>query len=50
MADAAHVFRRHEVGWLSVEVIGSDARLRLESLGGIEVPLTELSETCCLRL
>ena len=38
---AAHVFRRHEVGWLSLEVIGSDAMLRLDSLGGIEVPLRE---------
>ena len=39
---AAHVFRRHEVGWLSIEVISSDAMLRLDSVGAIEVPLREL--------
>jgi Uma2 family endonuclease len=41
---AAHVFRRHEAGWLSLEVIGPDAVLRLESLGGVEVRLAELYE------
>ena len=41
---AAHVFRHHEVGWLSVEVIGWDAMLRLDGLGGIEIPLSELDQ------
>ena len=38
---AAHLFRRHEVGWLSIEVIGADQTLTLESLG-IEIPLADL--------
>jgi Uma2 family endonuclease len=38
---AAHLLRRHEAGWLSVEVIGADGVLALESLG-IEVPLADL--------
>ena len=29
---AAQVFRRHDAGWLSFEVLGRDAVLRLESL------------------
>ena len=38
---AAQVFRRHEAGWLSSEVLGGDAVLRLESLG-VEVRMGEL--------
>ena len=38
---AAHLFRRHEAGWLSIEVIGADQTLTLESLG-IEIPLADL--------
>ena len=38
---AAHLFRRHEAGWLIIEVIGADQTLTLESLG-IEIPLADL--------
>jgi hypothetical protein len=38
---AAHLRRRHEAGWLSVEIIGADGVLAFESLG-IEVPLAGL--------
>ena len=38
---AAQVFRRHEAGWLSSEVLGGDAVLRLESLG-VEVRMADL--------
>src|SRR3954452_11493729 len=38
---AAHLFLRHEAGWLSIEVIGADQTLTLESLG-IEIPLADL--------
>jgi Uma2 family endonuclease len=38
---AAHVLRRHELGWLSLEVIGSDKTLELRSLG-IEIRLIDL--------
>jgi hypothetical protein len=38
---AAHIYRKHEAFWQSIQVIGPDAMLRLESLG-IELPLSEL--------
>jgi Uma2 family endonuclease len=38
---AAHLLRRHEAGWLSVEIIGAEGVLALESLG-IQVPLADL--------
>ena len=38
---AAQVFRRHDVGWLSFEVLGGDAVLRLESLG-VELRMADL--------
>jgi Uma2 family endonuclease len=37
---AAQVFRRHEAGWLSFEVLGGDALLRFESLG-VAVPMKD---------
>jgi Uma2 family endonuclease len=37
---AAQVFRRHDAGWLSIEVLGGDAVLRLESLG-VEVRMAD---------
>jgi Uma2 family endonuclease len=38
---AAHLLRRHEAGWLSVEIIGEDGVLALESVG-VAVPLAQL--------
>lgn len=38
---AAQVFRRHEAGWLSLEVLGADTSLHLASLG-VDVRLGDL--------